>query len=61
MISNISDLKRAKDEVKNAGLDDLVIKLDHVAYRVKMGQREKAMKEIAKKVRNVVLRVEFSR
>ncbi|MCE7738641.1 MAG: VOC family protein [Candidatus Heimdallarchaeota archaeon] len=43
----IPNLKRAKDEVKNAGLDNLVIKLDHVAYRVKMGQREKAMKEIA--------------
>lgn len=43
----IPDLERAQKEIKNTGLDDLVIKLDHIAYRVKMGQREKTMTEIA--------------
>ena len=43
----IPDLKTAQEEVEKAGLNDLIIKLDHIAYRVKMGQREKAMSEIA--------------
>ena len=43
----IPDLKTAQEEIKKTGLDDLIIKLDHVAYRVKMGQRDKAMAELA--------------
>ena len=43
----ISELKKVQEEVKRAGLDELIIKLDHIAYRVKKGEREKAMTEFA--------------
>jgi 4-hydroxyphenylpyruvate dioxygenase-like putative hemolysin len=43
----IPDLKTAQEEIKKTGLDELIIKLDHIAYRVKMGKREKAMAELA--------------
>lgn len=38
--------KKIEESRKEAGLDDLIIKLDHVAYRVKMGDREKLMDEL---------------
>jgi 4-hydroxyphenylpyruvate dioxygenase-like putative hemolysin len=41
------DLAQAQEEVKKAGLDDLIIKLDHLAYRVKKGERERALAEYA--------------
>ena len=43
----IPDLRKVQEEVEKTGLDDLIIKLDHVAYRVKMGQGKKAMAELA--------------
>ncbi len=44
MLKNVSELY---NEMEEAGLKDLIIKLDHVAYRVKKGEREKAMAELA--------------
>lgn len=43
----IFDLAKAQEDVKKAGLHGLIIKLDHVAYRVRKGEREKAMAELA--------------
>ncbi|MHA1952383.1 MAG: VOC family protein [Candidatus Heimdallarchaeaceae archaeon] len=43
----IFDLAQAQKEIKETGLSDLIIKLDHVAYRVKKGKREKALAELA--------------
>ncbi|MCG3221960.1 MAG: VOC family protein [Candidatus Heimdallarchaeota archaeon] len=43
----ILDFVQAQKEVKETGLSDLIIKLDHVAYRVKKGKREKTMVELA--------------
>jgi 4-hydroxyphenylpyruvate dioxygenase-like putative hemolysin len=43
----ILDLTQAQEEVKKAGLSDLIEKLDHVAYRVEKGKREQAMTELA--------------
>lgn len=43
----ILDLAKVQEEVKQAGLSDIIIKLDHVAYRVEKGKREKAMAELA--------------
>ncbi|MBY8999938.1 MAG: VOC family protein [Candidatus Heimdallarchaeota archaeon] len=37
----------AQEEIEKSGLDDLIIKLDHIAYRVKKGEGEKAMAELA--------------
>jgi hypothetical protein len=39
------NLLKISEESKITGLDDLIIKLDHVAYRVKKGEREKTMGE----------------
>lgn len=36
-----------QEEIEEAGLDKLIIKLDHIAYRVKKGEGEKAMAELA--------------
>ena len=33
------DLNKTTKDRKDSGLDDLILKLDHVAYRVKMGER----------------------
>lgn len=41
------NLVKIQEEIKDAGLDDLIVKLDHVAYRVKKGEGEKAMTELA--------------
>ena len=43
----ILDFAQAQKEIKKTGLSDLIIKLDHVAYRVKKGKREKSMAELA--------------
>ena len=42
----ILDLAKIQENVKNSGLGDLIVKLDHLAYRVKKGEREKAMAEL---------------
>ena len=47
MLNNVSELYK---ELEDSGLKDLIIKLDHVAYRVKKGERERAMAEFAKLV-----------
>ncbi|MCE7741188.1 MAG: hypothetical protein GOP50_01900 [Candidatus Heimdallarchaeota archaeon] len=44
MLKNVSELY---GEIEDAGLKDLIVKLDHIAYRVKKGEREKAMAELA--------------
>jgi len=44
MLKEVSELYT---ELKVSGLKDLIIKLDHIAYRVKKGEREKAMAELA--------------
>ena len=41
------EVVKTQEELEEAGLDKLIIKLDHVAYRVKMGEGEKAMAELA--------------
>lgn len=41
------DFEQAQEEVKQAGLSDLIIRLDHVAYRVEKGKREQTMAELA--------------
>lgn len=40
------DLKKIEDDRKAHGIDDFIVKLDHVAYRVKQGEREKLMGEL---------------
>ena len=40
------DLKETTKKRKESGLDKLIIKLDHVAYRVKKGERMKKIKEL---------------
>ncbi len=40
------DLKQIEQERKESGIDDLILKLDHVAYRVKQGERIKKMAEL---------------
>lgn len=47
MIPNLSEIE---DEMKKIGLNDLIVKLDHIAYRVKKGERIKAMAELANAV-----------
>ncbi|MFX0116476.1 MAG: VOC family protein [Candidatus Hodarchaeota archaeon] len=39
------ELKRIEEERKASGIDEYIVKLDHIAYRVKKGEREKAMGE----------------
>ncbi|MFX0115120.1 MAG: VOC family protein [Candidatus Hodarchaeota archaeon] len=39
------DLKRIEEDRKAAAIDEYIIKLDHIAYRVHKGEREKAMGE----------------
>ena len=43
----LKDVSEFYKEMEDIGLKDLIIKLDHVAYRVKKGEREKAMTELA--------------
>ncbi len=43
----LESVSKIHNEIKDTGLKDLIIKLDHVAYRVKKGEREKAMVELA--------------
>ena len=43
----LKDVSEINNEMNDAGLKDLILKLDHVAYRVKKGEREKAMAELA--------------
>jgi 4-hydroxyphenylpyruvate dioxygenase-like putative hemolysin len=38
--------KEINEERKNSGIDQYIVKLDHIAYRVKMGDREKLMGEL---------------
>ena len=38
---------KTQKEIEETGLDKLILKLDHVAYRVKKGEGEKAMVELA--------------
>ena len=40
------DLKETEKLRKKSGLDDLIIRLDHVAYRVKKGERMKKIQEL---------------
>ncbi|MHA2272406.1 MAG: VOC family protein [Candidatus Hodarchaeales archaeon] len=39
------DLNQIEKERKQSGIDDNIVKLDHIAYRVHKGEREKAMGE----------------
>ncbi|NHJ84728.1 MAG: hypothetical protein FK734_04655 [Asgard group archaeon] len=41
-------LEKIEKERKDSGIDDFIIKLDHLAYRVKRGEREKFMGELMK-------------
>lgn len=50
-----SDLASIQKEVEKADLGDLIIKLDHIAYRVKKGDRKKTMAELA----NLVSYIEY--
>ena len=38
--------KTIENDRRNAGIDDLIIKLDHIAYRVRKGERFKKMGEL---------------
>lgn len=40
------NIEKLNEELKETGLEDLILKLDHLAYRVKMGEREKLMAEL---------------
>lgn len=40
------DLKKIQEERKKSGIEDLIVKLDHVAYRVKQGERIKKMADL---------------
>lgn len=40
------DLNQIEQDRKNSGIDDLILKLDHVAYRVKRGERIRKMAEL---------------
>ena len=40
-----TELSKFYEDMKNSGLSDLILKLDHIAYRVKKGEREKTMAE----------------
>ena len=42
----ITKLSKLHEDVQNSGLSDLILKLDHIAYRVKKGEREKTMAEL---------------
>lgn len=50
-----SDLASIQQEVEKTDLGDLIIKLDHIAYRVKKGDRKKTMVELA----NLVSYIEY--
>ncbi|NHJ40849.1 MAG: hypothetical protein FK731_12530 [Asgard group archaeon] len=41
-----TDWKKINEGRKNSGVDQYIIKLDHIAYRVLMGEREKLMGEL---------------
>ncbi|MEA2070808.1 MAG: VOC family protein [Asgard group archaeon] len=40
------ELQKIEEERKKAGIDKYVVQLDHLAYRVKMGEKEKFMAEV---------------
>ena len=42
----LEEFKKNEKSRKESGIDDYIIKLDHIAYRVKMGDREKLMAEL---------------
>jgi 4-hydroxyphenylpyruvate dioxygenase-like putative hemolysin len=41
-----TDWKEIGEKRKASGVDKYIVKLDHIAYRVKMGEREKLMSEL---------------
>ena len=41
-----NEWKKVNEERKKSGIDQYIVKLDHIAYRVKMGDREKLMGEL---------------
>ena len=42
----IDEFNRTEKNRKESGIDEYIIKLDHIAYRVKIGDREKLMMEL---------------
>lgn len=42
----VNQLSKLHEEMQSTGLSDLILKLDHIAYRVKKGERKKTMVEL---------------
>lgn len=42
----LEEFKKIEKNRKESGIDQYIVKLDHIAYRVKMGDREKLMTEL---------------
>ncbi|UCE14204.1 MAG: hypothetical protein JSV04_03255 [Candidatus Heimdallarchaeota archaeon] len=42
----INDLIKPQESLKNSGIADLIIRLDHIAYRVRQGERMKLINEL---------------
>ncbi len=42
----LEEFKKTEKDRKESGIDKYIVKLDHVAYRVKRGEREKLMTEL---------------
>lgn len=42
----LEEFKKIEKERKESGIDEYIVRLDHIAYRVKKGEREKLMTEL---------------
>ncbi len=42
----MNELSKLHEDMQNSGVSELILKLDHIAYRVKKGEREKTMAEL---------------
>ena len=42
----VAELSKLHEDTQKSGLSDLILKLDHIAYRVKKGERENTMAEL---------------
>ena len=42
----LEEFTKIENDRKESGIDELIVKLDHVAYRAKIGEREKLMEEL---------------
>ena len=42
----LEEFKKIEKDRKESGLDEFIVRLDHIAYRAKIGEREKLMTEL---------------